>query len=236
MKKVRENGIDGFWGLVSFIGLAVACFIIWLATGLATSWLIATLLYVAMASCFLHTTLIGKQKIWDQQLPQITLSTDTRALDIGCGHGMVLFKIAHRLPAGGHITGIDIWRQQDQTNNSMATVTQKIHTDGLDQVAAVQTADMRELPFADNHFNVVVSGLAIHNVKPKAGRQQSLREIARVLQPGGQLVIADLGFSCNAYRQELARLGFHDIQVTGTGINGWWGGPWMPTLVLRAIR
>ncbi|MGO1971220.1 MAG: hypothetical protein ACTIMX_10250 [Levilactobacillus brevis] len=77
MKKVRENGIDGFWGLVSFIGLAVACFIIWLATGLATSWLIATLLYVAMASCFLYTTLIGKQKIWDQQLPQITLSTDT---------------------------------------------------------------------------------------------------------------------------------------------------------------
>ncbi|MEQ6218404.1 class I SAM-dependent methyltransferase [Levilactobacillus brevis] len=201
MKKVRENGIDGFGGLVSFIGLAVACFIIWLATGLATSWLIATLLYVAMASCFLYTTLIGKQKIWDQQLPQITLSTDTRALDIGCGHGMVLFKIAHRLPAGGHITGIDIWRQQDQTNN-----------------------------------NVVVSSLAIHNVKPKAGRQQSLREIARVLQPGGQLVIADLGFSCNAYRQELTRLGFHDIQVTGTGINGWWGGPWMPTLVLRAIR
>ena len=119
MKKVRENGIDGFWGLVSFIGLAVACFIIWLATGLATSWLIATLLYVAMASCFLYTTLIGKQKIWDQQLPQITLSTDTRALDIGCGHGMVLFKIAHRLPAGGHITGIDIWRQQDQTGASL---------------------------------------------------------------------------------------------------------------------
>lgn len=146
MKTVRENGIDGVGGLVAFTSLAVVCFIVWLATGLTTSWLIATLFYVAMASCFLYTTLIGKQKIWDQQLPQLTLSTDTRALDIGCGHGMVLFKIAYRLPAGGHITGIDIWRQQDQTNNSLATVTQRIHAEGLDQVAAVQTADMRELP------------------------------------------------------------------------------------------
>lgn len=236
MKTVRENGIDGVGGLVAFTSLAVVCFIVWLATGLTTSWLIATLFYVAMASCFLYTTLIGKQKIWDQQLPQLTLSTDTRALDIGCDHGMVLFKIAHRLPARGHITGIDIWRQQDQTNNSLATVTQRIHAEGLDQVAAVQTADMRELPFADNQFNAIVSSLAIHNVKPKTGRLQSLREIARVLQPGGQLVIADLGFSCNAYRQELTRLGFHDIQVTSTGVIGWWGGPWMPTLVLRAIR
>jgi len=106
----------------------------------------------------------------------------------------------------------------------------------LTERATAVTADMRDLPFRNHQFDLVVSSLAIHNVKPKTGRLQSLQEIHRVLRPGGQLVIVDLGFSCQEYREALRQLGYHDVRITGNGLNGWWGGPWMPTLTLRATK
>lgn len=236
MKKIRENGIDGVSGLMMFYGLGVVSLIMWAVTGFQLGWLIAALVYLVMGSLFLHTTLTGKGRIWNRLLPDIPLTKTTRALDIGCGHGLVLFRIAQRLPLGGHVTGIDIWQQRDQTGNAQTVVEQRIQSRQLGHCAAVQTADMRDLPFADEHFNLVVSSLAIHNVKPKAGRLQSLRELNRVLQPGGQVVIVDLGLSCQEYRTALRELGFTDIRLAGAGWNGWWGGPWMPTLTLRATK
>ncbi|GEO69618.1 class I SAM-dependent methyltransferase [Levilactobacillus acidifarinae] len=236
MKRIRENGIDGVLGLIMFYGLGVVCLIMWVVTRFQQGWLIATVIYLVMGSFFLHTTLVGKELIWDRVLRDVSLTKETRALDVGCGHGLVMFKIAQRLPLGGHVTGIDIWRQRDQTHNSQAAVERRLAVSQLTQEAAVQTADMRQLPFAPQTFNLVVSSLAIHNVKPKAGRLQSLQELSRVLRPGGQVVLVDLGFSCQEYKKALQQLGFTDIHVTGNGLNGWWGGPWMPTLTLRATK
>ncbi|CAJ1225451.1 hypothetical protein LZY01_14490 [Levilactobacillus zymae] len=236
MKTIRENGLDGVSGLIILYGLGLLCLPVWVLTGFHLAWLIAAGIYLILGSIFLHTTLVGKAHIWDRLLREVPLDKHTRALDIGCGHGLVMFKIAQRLPLGGHITGIDIWRQLDQTNNSQSAVERRLAVSELTQEATVQTADMRQLPFADQAFNLVVSSLAIHNVKPKAGRLQSLQEISRVLQPGGRVVLVDLGFSCQEYKEALQRLGFTDIHVSGNGPNGWWGGPWMPTLTLRATK
>jgi SAM-dependent methyltransferase len=56
----------------------------------------------------------------------------------------------------------------------------------------LHTADMTALPFEADSFDLVVSNVALHNVKVRAGRQKAIEEAVRVLRPGGRLLIADL--------------------------------------------
>jgi SAM-dependent methyltransferase len=79
---------------------------------------------------------------------------------------------------------------------------------------AVQTGDMRALPFADASFDVVLASLAIHNVADQAGRAKALQEIARVLKPGGQVALLD--FQCTEeYVHSLRNLGCQDVGRSG---------------------
>ena len=64
------------------------------------------------------------------------------------------------------------------------------------------------LPFADQSFDRVVTCLVLHHLDPEQKRQ-SLREIRRVLKPGGSLHVADWGKPSN-WRMRLA---FYMVQV-----------------------
>jgi arsenite methyltransferase len=56
----------------------------------------------------------------------------------------------------------------------------------------IETADMRKMPFADGTFDVIVSRAAIHNLYSAGDRAAAIREIARVLKPGGLALIDDI--------------------------------------------
>lgn len=51
---------------------------------------------------------------------------------------------------------------------------------------------MTSLPFGDASFDLVVSNLALHNVKTHTGRDRAIDEAVRVLRPGGHLLLADI--------------------------------------------
>jgi arsenite methyltransferase len=76
----------------------------------------------------------------------------------------------------------------------------------------------------------VISSFAIHNIYDRDQRDQAIREIARVLKPGGRLAITDIRHVAE-YEQVLRQLGWSDIQC---------GGPYflfvIPTRMLRAIK
>ena len=55
-----------------------------------------------------------------------------------------------------------------------------------------RTGDMRQRLFADEAFDGVLSNVALHDIKRRAGRNQAIDEAVRVLRPGGRLLIADL--------------------------------------------
>ena len=56
----------------------------------------------------------------------------------------------------------------------------------------VQNADIRELPFPDASFDVVVSSLVIHNISAAKERERALAEIRRVLKSGGYFAVIDI--------------------------------------------
>jgi ubiquinone/menaquinone biosynthesis C-methylase UbiE len=117
-----------------------------------------------------------------------------RLLDIGCGRGAVLLMAAQRLPRGRAV-GVDIWSTKDKSGNAEQVTRQNAVLEGVADRVEIHTADMRQLPFEDGSFDVVVSSLAIHNVPGQQGRERAIHEIARVLKPGGRIALLDIAFT-----------------------------------------
>ncbi len=124
-------------------------------------------------------------------------------LDIGTGTGRMLQLFGDRVARG---VGIDVSRDM------LAVARANLEAAGL-RNCQVRQGDMYGLPLADAAFDVVT----IHQVLHYADRPAAvIAEAARVLRPGGRLVIADFApHDLEHLRDEAAhhRLGFADAEV-----------------------
>jgi len=102
-----------------------------------------------------------------------------RVLDVGCGPGLLLYDLAKIVGAGGKAVGIDI----SDAMLEMASA----RCEGLAQVDTIG-APADALPFADGHFDLAVSTQVHEYVQNTIG---SLVELARVIRPGGRVLILD---------------------------------------------
>ena len=152
---------------------------------------------------------VGKLHLRDKIISSIRWRGDERVLDVGCGHGLMLLAAAKRLKSGVAI-GIDIWSQVDQADNNPQSTLANAQLENVADRVEVQNADARSLPFPDNSFDVIVSSFVIHNLNRAADREQVMREIARVLKPGGQLAIADIRHT-GQYERTLRALGWMSV-------------------------
>jgi hypothetical protein len=107
--------------------------------------------------------------------------------------------------------------------------------EGVAERVALQTADMTALPFADNSFDVVLSSLAIHNIRGYAGREQAIREAVRVLRPGGRLMIVDVRAN-HQHQIQLAQIGMKDVTRRWLGRRVWWNLPMGLTQLVIATK
>ena len=189
--------------------------------------LIGAAVLVGSIGFFLHTTRRGKFLVWRELIDGLRLHGDERILDLGCGRGAVLLSAARRLTTG-HAVGVDIWSRTDQSGNSPRTAKENAEIEGVLDRVALTTADMTALPFPAATFDVVVSNVAIHNIKGLGRRLIAVDEAVRVLRPGGRLVIADLRRRVPTSRV-LESIGMVDVQRRGLGWRMWWGGPWGTT-------
>src|SRR5262249_35042663 len=155
---------------------------------------------------YVHTTRRGKFLVWAEILDSLALRGDKRVLDVGCGRGAVLTLLAQRLRRG-RAFGIDIWNRADQAGNGVEAAERNLVAEGGRDRCELVTGDMMSMPFPDASFELVVSSLAIHNIRSSAGRSHAIEEIARTLAPGGRVAIADLAWT-RVYAQQLEALGF----------------------------
>ncbi len=208
-----------------------------LTDGFATSIvpLVVGVLMLLCAGIYLHTTFRGKFRIWADVIDRLGLAADARVLDLGCGRGAVLLMAAERLGEHGRAVGIDLWRSVDQSGNSTEATLKNAEAEGVADRIELRTGDMTELPFADESFDVVVSSLAIHNIKDPGGRETAVREAVRVLKPGGRLAFADLRVA-REYAKTLTDLSMQHVSLRRQGWRGWWSGPWVTTRLVTATK
>jgi ubiquinone/menaquinone biosynthesis C-methylase UbiE len=149
------------------------------------------LVCLLMAWWMLYYSLFGKLRMRDALLSQLPWRGDEAVLDVGCGRGLLLIGAAKRLKAG-KATGIDLWQAEDLAGNSPKATSANAEAEGVADRVEVRTGDARKLPFPADRFDVVVSNAALHNIYDGHERRTAVREIARVLKPGGRLVIGDI--------------------------------------------
>jgi len=205
-------------------GLAAAR---WRSGRTATGTTAAVLL--ASAGVYLHTTLRGKLRIWEQELDRAALKGNEQLLDLGCGRGMVLIEAAKRLPTGRAV-GVDLWTKDQSDNRPEVTLANAAAAGVADRVE-VRTADITALPFEDGSFDVATSAMVIHNIRSPEARYRAVDEAMRVLRPGGQLLIADPWWLAAKYA---AHIGQGTLRGLGPGY--WYGGPWLGTTLLYAVK
>lgn len=239
-----DYGVDAPWVPWLWIGFAVVSagavlgFIQWGAgwwtVALSGCFAVATIAYLLGAGLYWHASLRGKFAIWDRRLRGISLAPGARVLDLGCGRGAVAIMVAvrHREAA---VTGIDLWRSVDQSGNSRTAAEANAERNGVGGRVAFDTGDMTRLPYPDGAFALVTASLSLHNIPTADGRRTAVQEAARVLAPGGRLLIVDIQRT-EEYAAELRALGLRVTGPTRLGWRAWWTGPWMAATALDAAR
>jgi ArsR family transcriptional regulator len=135
-----------------------------------------------------------------------------RALDIGTGTGRLLELLAPRIDAG---LGVDASRTMLALARVRLACPEYSHL-------SVRLADMYALPLADGAFDLVLLHMVLHYADTPA---QALAEAARVLAPGGRLIVVDLAPHGRSELRELMAhrsLGFSETLMnnlfTGAGL------------------
>ena len=111
-------------------------------------------------------------------LDHIAIEEDSTILDVGCGGGRTIDRLASR--TRGTVCGIDY------SDVSVATARETNERAIAEGRVQIQQASVSHLPFPDATFNVAVA-VETHYYWPNL--PQDVREVMRVLKPGGQFVI-----------------------------------------------
>jgi SAM-dependent methyltransferase len=176
--------------------------------GSASLWMGGTFLVVA--AVMLWGSKFGKIRLAGKAIEALALKGDEIVLDVGCGHGLMLITVAKHLTTGRAI-GIDIWQKEDQAGNSAEATLANARAEGVAERVELKDADARQLPFENESFDVVVSSWALHNIYERDGREKALREIARVIKPGGRVAIIDIQHTIE-YSHVLGQSGMVNVE------------------------
>jgi arsenite methyltransferase len=132
----------------------------------------------------------GKFKMRDFILNKIAWKGNENVLDIGTGLGVYMIGAAKHLTTGKSI-GIDIWRAEDLSNNSIENSYKNAELENVRDKVEIKNEDARKLSFQDNTFDVILSMWCIHNIDDKSEQEKACFEIARVLRPNGTVLIGE---------------------------------------------
>jgi demethylmenaquinone methyltransferase/2-methoxy-6-polyprenyl-1,4-benzoquinol methylase len=110
------------------------------------------------------------------------LAPGDSALDVCCGTGDLTLELAKRIAPGGHVVGCDF------SEPMLDLAREKAGGRGSEGVR-FEWADALSLPYDAGRFDAVTVGFGVRNL---ADLDRGLREMTRVLRPGGRLVVLEI--------------------------------------------
>lgn len=153
---------------------------------------------------FNHITSLGIDKTWRRRSLKyiIDRGQPQRILDIACGTGDYSIAVAMKMLPGGSLTGMDISAgMMEVMGRKLAALTLPVPVD-------MKVGDSEATGFEDGSFDVVTIAFGIRNFEH---REAALREIRRILRPGGRLVILELSTPENKVLNSMYDLYFSRI-------------------------
>jgi len=181
--------------------------------------------------------------------PFVDAQTGETVLDLGCGAGLDLFLYAKRVGPTGRLFGLDL------SESMLAKARSNLTALGISNVEWLRAA-ADDIPLPDNSVDLVTAN-GIFNLSPD--KDAVMREVARVLKPGGRAIFAEIvlkselpteirreindWFRCiggalveQDFSARLKKNGLHDPQVLWLGRNARTGHELSLCAVIRAEK
>ena len=238
MQEKPNYGIDSpgiIVGLVLLGGVLLCVSAIWLCVGpfnpgriaLSGIGLLVGGYCLIGAGGMLWYSKVGKLRLREELLSKIPWTGHERVLDLGCGRGLLAVGAAKRLSTGKAI-GIDIWLRGALSGNGPEQVLENANREGVAGRVEAAKGDVRQLPFDENTFDVILSNFVFHELPTREQRERMVWEMVRVLKPRGRLAVVDFIFTA----QLLKNLQEHEmVEVQRSRIGSLFG--WIIAAILN---
>lgn len=129
-------------------------------------------------------------RLLDQYVARLSLPPKARVLEVGCGTGAVLRSLARRSDFTGTAIGVDQCRPFLDIASTLA------QTEGFGDRLTFQVGDAHKLDFPSGSFDIVVAHTLISHVTAPIA---VLSEMARLVRPGGIVVVFDGDYASLTY-------------------------------------
>ena len=146
----------------------------------------------------------GRDQYWRKRaVARLAPLAGERFLDIATGTADVALKIIRNVPDGAiEVVGMDF------SEKMLELAQQKIDSEGKAHSIQLKSGSAESLPFEDNYFDGTTTAFGVRNFSDVG---QSLREMHRVIKPGGRCVILEFALPRHSILKALYRIYFELI-------------------------
>jgi len=143
----------------------------------------------------------GRDQYWRKRaVTRLSPQAGERFLDIATGTADVALEIIRNVPKGtAQVVGMDF------SEKMLELAQQKINSQKKENSIQLESGSAESLPFEDNYFDGTTTAFGVRNFSDVS---QSLREMHRVLKPGGRCVILEFSLPRNSILNALYRFYF----------------------------
>ena len=183
-----------------------------------TKWGLLVLAAWAVAAFLVVRVGFGMEAPLKPPTPRFLAAGGGKVLDLGCGSGRASIGLLLSRPSAT-VVGRDNWSAPYIKANGQDRIRANARAAGVESRLSVSAGDMRELPFENGSFDAVMSAYAVDHLDD-AGIDAALAEAARVLRPGGEVLILNMANDFWVNFAYTPLYGMHHIQSSSPRHSG----------------